>query len=158
MLLDTGRRKIVKGDGEPMQPDRHRRTRLLHRHGRHQGEREKFNTALRDCAARGRKCAHRYVLATQRPSYRHRPLLAAGPVRLPVGVPLRHRRQLRRGARQGRGSSWLHRRRRSPTNPAASACSALRASAFPAASRPPTSPTHDIRRIAARAAILRGRS
>ena len=31
-------------------------------------QREKFTNGLRDCSARGRKCARRYVLATQRPS------------------------------------------------------------------------------------------
>ena len=46
----------------------------------------------------------------------HRPV-HAGPVRLPVGVPLHHRLQLRCRARPGLGRRGLHRRRHRPAGP-----------------------------------------
>jgi DNA segregation ATPase FtsK/SpoIIIE, S-DNA-T family len=68
MLLDTGRRKIVKSDGEPMHLTVIDELAYYSATVGTKTEREKFNTSLRDCAARGRKCARRYVIATQRPS------------------------------------------------------------------------------------------
>ena len=68
MLLDTHRRKVVKGDGEPMHLTAIDELAYFSATVGTKPEREKFNTALRDCSARGRKCAYRYVLATQRPS------------------------------------------------------------------------------------------
>jgi S-DNA-T family DNA segregation ATPase FtsK/SpoIIIE len=68
MLLDTGRRKIVKGDGEPVHLTVIDELAYYSATVGTKAEREKFNTTLRDCCARGRKCARRYVLATQRPS------------------------------------------------------------------------------------------
>jgi DNA segregation ATPase FtsK/SpoIIIE, S-DNA-T family len=68
MLLDTGRRKIVKGDGEPVHLTVIDELAYFSATVGTKAERERFNTGLRDCAARGRKCAYRYVLATQRPS------------------------------------------------------------------------------------------
>jgi S-DNA-T family DNA segregation ATPase FtsK/SpoIIIE len=68
MLLDTGRRKIVKGDGEPMRITVIDELAYYTATVGTKAEREKFNTSLRDCSARGRKCARRYILATQRPS------------------------------------------------------------------------------------------
>jgi S-DNA-T family DNA segregation ATPase FtsK/SpoIIIE len=68
MLLDTGRRKIVKADGEPMRVTVIDELAYYSATVGTKPEREKFNNALRDCAARGRKCAYRYILATQRPS------------------------------------------------------------------------------------------
>jgi S-DNA-T family DNA segregation ATPase FtsK/SpoIIIE len=68
MLLDTGRRKIVKGDGEPIHLTVIDELAYYSATVGTKAEREKFNTTLRDCAARGRKCAYRYVIATQRPS------------------------------------------------------------------------------------------
>ena len=68
MLLDTGRRKIVKSDGEPMHLTVIDELAYYTATVGSKAEREKFTNALRDCSARGRKCARRYVLATQRPS------------------------------------------------------------------------------------------
>jgi S-DNA-T family DNA segregation ATPase FtsK/SpoIIIE len=68
MLLDTGRRKIVKGDGEPINLTVIDELAYYTATVGTKAEREKFNTTLRDCAARGRKCGYRYVIATQRPS------------------------------------------------------------------------------------------
>ena len=66
-LLDTGRRKIVKGDGVPMHLTVIDELAYFSATVGTKAEREKFNTTLRDCSARGRKAAHRYVIATQRP-------------------------------------------------------------------------------------------
>jgi DNA segregation ATPase FtsK/SpoIIIE, S-DNA-T family len=68
MLLGTGRRKIVKGDGEPVNLTVIDELAYYSATVGTKAEREKFNTTLRDCSARGRKCAYRYVIATQRPS------------------------------------------------------------------------------------------
>lgn len=68
MLLDTGRRKIVKGDPEGICLTAVDELAYYTATVGTKAEREKFNTTLRDCAARGRKCGYRYVLATQRPS------------------------------------------------------------------------------------------
>lgn len=68
MLLDTGRRKVSKGDGEPIHLTAIDELAYFSATVGTKAEREKFNTTLRDCAARGRKCARRYVIATQRPS------------------------------------------------------------------------------------------
>lgn len=68
MLLDTGRRKVSKGDGEPVHLTAIDELAYFSATVGTKAEREKFNTTLRDCAARGRKCARRYVIATQRPS------------------------------------------------------------------------------------------
>ena len=67
-LLDTGRRKIIKGDGVPMSLTAIDELAYFSATVGTKAEREKFNATLRDCAARGRKGAHRYVIATQRPS------------------------------------------------------------------------------------------
>ena len=68
MLLDTGRRKIVKGDGEPVHLTVIDELAYYTATVGTKAEREKFSTMLRDCSARGRKCGYRYILATQRPS------------------------------------------------------------------------------------------
>ena len=68
MLLDTGRRKIARGDGEPVNLTVIDELAYFSATVGTKAEREKFNTTLRDCSARGRKCAYRYVIATQRPS------------------------------------------------------------------------------------------
>ena len=74
-------------------------------------EREKFAALTRDLVARGRGHHHPGHPAAL-PSG-HRPV-HAGPVRLPVGVPLHHRLQLRRGTRPGLGQRGLHRCRDRP--------------------------------------------
>jgi S-DNA-T family DNA segregation ATPase FtsK/SpoIIIE len=68
MLLDTHRRKIVKSDGEPMHVTVIDELAYYSATVGTKPEREKFNTLLRDCSARGRKAAYRYIIATQRPS------------------------------------------------------------------------------------------
>jgi len=68
MLLDTGRRKIVKGDGEPVNLTVIDELAYYCATVGTKAERDKFNTTLRDCSARGRKCGYRYIVATQRPS------------------------------------------------------------------------------------------
>jgi S-DNA-T family DNA segregation ATPase FtsK/SpoIIIE len=69
MLLDTGRRKIVKGDPEPAHLVVIDELAYFSATVGSKPQREKFTSALRDGAARGRKAAVRYVIATQRPSY-----------------------------------------------------------------------------------------
>lgn len=68
-LLDTGRRKIAKGDGHDMHLVVIDELAYYSATVGTKAEREKFTVTLRDGAARGRKCAVRYVLATQRPSF-----------------------------------------------------------------------------------------
>jgi len=68
MLLATGRRKIVKGDGEPVHLTVIDELAYYSATVGTKAQREKFSSTLRDCSARGRKCARRYVIATQRPS------------------------------------------------------------------------------------------
>lgn len=68
MLLDTGRRKIIKSDGEPINLTVIDELAYFCATVGTKAERDKFNTTLRDCTARGRKCGYRYIVATQRPS------------------------------------------------------------------------------------------
>jgi S-DNA-T family DNA segregation ATPase FtsK/SpoIIIE len=68
MLLDTGRRKIVKGDPEGIRLTAVDELAYYTATVGTKQDREKFNTTLRGNAARGRKCGYRYILATQRPS------------------------------------------------------------------------------------------
>jgi DNA segregation ATPase FtsK/SpoIIIE, S-DNA-T family len=69
MLLDTGRRKIVRGDGADAHLIVIDELAYYTATVGTKAEREKFTVTLRDGAARGRKAAVRYVIATQRPSY-----------------------------------------------------------------------------------------
>ena len=139
MLLDTGRRKIVKGDGEPMHLTVIDELAYFSATVGTKAEREKFNITLRDCSARGRKCARRYVLATQRPSSD----IVPTSLRDLFGYRWAFRCAtddssdvvLGKGAANGYTAAADRRRH------AASACCSPRASAFPAASRPPTSMT-----------------
>jgi S-DNA-T family DNA segregation ATPase FtsK/SpoIIIE len=68
-LLSTRRRKIVKSDGIPVHLVVIDELAYFTATVGTKQERERFITALRDGAARGRKAAVRYVIATQRPSY-----------------------------------------------------------------------------------------
>jgi S-DNA-T family DNA segregation ATPase FtsK/SpoIIIE len=68
MLLETGRRKVVKSDGEPVHVTVIDELAYYSATVGTKAEREKFSNTLRDCSARGRKCAYRYIIATQRPS------------------------------------------------------------------------------------------
>ena len=80
-------------------------------------EREDFAALTRDLVARGRAGGrdHHPGHPAALPSG-HRPV-HAGPVRLPVGVPLHHRLLLRHRARAGLGRRRLHRRRHRPPGP-----------------------------------------
>jgi S-DNA-T family DNA segregation ATPase FtsK/SpoIIIE len=69
MLLDTGRRKIAQGDGHDVHLVVIDELAYYSATVGTKAQREKFTVALRDGAARGRKCAVRYVVATQRPSF-----------------------------------------------------------------------------------------
>jgi DNA segregation ATPase FtsK/SpoIIIE, S-DNA-T family len=69
VLLDTGRRKIVKGDGVPVHLVVIDELAYFSATVGTKAERDKFTSTLRDGSARGRKAAVRFVLATQRPSY-----------------------------------------------------------------------------------------
>ena len=91
MLLDTGRRKIVKGDGVPMHLTVIDELAYLLRDGRHQGRAGEVQHRAAGLRRPGPQV--RWPLRPRHPApvLRHRPVLAAGPVRLPVGVPLRHR-------------------------------------------------------------------
>lgn len=69
LLLDTGRRKVVKGMGLDAYLVVVDEFAYFSATVGTKAEREKFNTAARDVAARGRKCAVWLILATQRPSH-----------------------------------------------------------------------------------------
>ena len=79
--------------------------------------REEFSALVRDLVARGRAAGVIVILATQRPSHQVIDPSLAGPVRLPVGVPLHHRLLLRHRARPRLGRSGLHRRHHRPARP-----------------------------------------
>ncbi|HXT91744.1 MAG TPA: hypothetical protein VN714_21115, partial [Trebonia sp.] len=64
----AGRRKVIKADCLPMHVTVIDELAYYTATVGTKAEREKFNTTLRDCSARGRKCGYRYILATQRPS------------------------------------------------------------------------------------------
>jgi S-DNA-T family DNA segregation ATPase FtsK/SpoIIIE len=68
-LLDTGRRKVARGDGENVRLTVIDELAYFSATIGTKTQREKFTVTLRDCCARGRKTAYRYVLATQRPSH-----------------------------------------------------------------------------------------
>lgn len=69
VLLDTGRKKIVRADGVPVHLVVIDELAYFTATVGTKQQREKFIIALRDGVARGRKAAVRYVVATQRPSY-----------------------------------------------------------------------------------------
>lgn len=68
MLLDTRRRKISRGDGEPMHVTFVDELAYYSATVGTKAQKEKFSTCLRGCSARGRKCGYLYIIATQRPS------------------------------------------------------------------------------------------
>lgn len=68
MLLDTGRRKVVKGDPEGTHLTAVDELAYYTATVGTKAARDKFNTVLRGNVAIGRKCGYRYILATQRPS------------------------------------------------------------------------------------------
>ena len=80
-------------------------------------EQKEFNARNRDVVARGRAPGIIAIEATQRPSADIIPTVAAGPVRLPVGVPLLHRSQLRHHPGPRLGVQGLHRRGHRPPGP-----------------------------------------
>ena len=102
-LLDHKMRKITPRPGLAGLPGAHRRGGLLLRHRRHPAQQKEFNACNRDVVARGRAPGIIAVEATQRPSADIIPTVPAGPVRLPVGVPLLHRSLLRHDPRATAG-------------------------------------------------------
>ena len=139
-LLATGRRKITRDSGE------HIYLVVIDEYAYYSAtigskqEREAFGLLARDLIARGRAAGrdpHPGHPAALPPG--HRPV-HAGPVRLPVGVPVHHRLQLRRGARRRAGPPRATPPPASTRSPAASAGCCPRP-ACPAGSRPPTSKT-----------------
>ena len=97
-LLASGRRKITRDDGRAGLPGRHRRVRLLLGHRRAPRPSEPSSPPCprpRRPRPRRRRHPHPGHPAAIPPG--HRPI-PAGPVRLPVGVPLHHRRLLRRAS------------------------------------------------------------
>jgi S-DNA-T family DNA segregation ATPase FtsK/SpoIIIE len=69
MLLGTGRRKIARGDGHDVHLVVIDELAWYAATAGTRAEREKFTVTLRDGAARGRKAAVRFAVATQRPSF-----------------------------------------------------------------------------------------
>ncbi len=80
-------------------------------------QQNEFSACNRDVVARGRAPGIIPIEATQRPSADIMPDIAAGPVRLPVGVPLLHRRQLRHHPRSRHCQHRLHRHRHQRRHP-----------------------------------------
>ena len=153
-LLAAGLRKITRDDGEAGLPRRHRRIRLLLRHRRHQDPASRIRRAHpRPGRPRPRRRGHRHPGHPAALPPGHRPL-PAGPVRLPVGVPLHHRLLLRHRPRPRLGRRRLHRRQHRPPRPGRRPGCCPRP-ASPAGSRPPTSPTPTSPHLAAYAAQLR---
>ena len=116
-LLAAGRRKITRESGE------HVYLIVIDEYAYFSAtvgtkqDRENFAALTRDLVARGRAAGrdhHPGHPAALPPG--HRPV-HAGPVRLPVGVPVHHRLLLRRRARPGLGIRRLHRRRHRPARP-----------------------------------------
>ena len=138
-------------------PHRHRRVRLLLRHRRHQARPRGLRRADPRPGRprpRRRRDHHPGHPAALPPG--HRPV-HAGPVRLPVGVPVHHRLQLRCGPRRRAGPPRATPPPTSTPWPGASAgCCPKPAS--PAGSRPPTSTTTTSSYLAAYAAHLRDRA
>ena len=156
-LLATGRRKITREDGEPVYlilideyayfsatvGSKHR-PRELRRPDPRPGS----------PGPRGRRHHRPGHPAALPPG--HRPV-DAGPVLLPVGVPLHHRLLLRHRCSARAGPPKATPPPTSTRSPAASAGCYPRP-ACRAGSRPPTSPTTDIKYLAAYAARLRGQA
>ena len=121
-------------------PHRHRRVRLLLRHRRHQARaREVRRADPRPGSPRPRRRRDHHPGHPAALPPGHRPV-HAGPVRLPVGVPLHHRLILRCRARPGLGRRRLHRRRHRPPR-TRGRLAAVRDRHPRAGSRPPTSTT-----------------
>ena len=114
-LLADGRRKITRESGEPVYLIVIDEYAYFSATVGTKAEREKFAALTRDLVARGRAAGrHRHPGHPAALASGHRPI-HAGPVRLPVGIPLHHRLQLighRARARLGRGR--LHRRQHRP--------------------------------------------
>ena len=139
-LLDHQMRKMTPSPGLAGLPRPHRRGRLLLRHRRHPGPAERIQRLQprhRRPRPRPRHHPRRSHPAALR---RHHPHQPAGPVRLPVGLPLLHRSLLATPSSGTAGPTRDIRPPKSTPKPAASAGCAPK-TASPAASKPPTSPT-----------------
>ena len=113
-LLADGRRKITRDSGEPVYLIVIDEYAYFSATVGTKAEREKFASLTRDLVARGRAAGrHRHPGHPASLPSGHRPV-HAGPVRLPVGVPLHHRLQLRHRARSRLGLRRLHRRQHRP--------------------------------------------
>ena len=116
-LLAAGLRKITPGSGEPVYLvviDEYAYFSATVGTKQQQAE---FSALTRDLVARGRAAGVIVILATQRPSHQVIDPIPAGPVRLPVGLPLHHRLQLGHRARARLGRGRLHRRQHRPARP-----------------------------------------
>ena len=121
-------------------PDPDRRIRLLLRHRRHQARTgEVRRPHPRPGRPRPRRRGHRHPRHPAPLPPGHRPI-HAGPVLLPVGVPLHHRLLFRHRARARLGIGGLHRRRHRPPRPRRR-LAARRIRRPHGGSKPPTSPT-----------------
>ena len=155
-LLATGRRKITRESGEPVYLIVIDEYAYFSATVGTKTEREKFAAPHpRPGRPRPRRRGHRHPGHPAALPPGHRPV-HAGPVRLPVGVPLHHRLLLRHRARPGLGRPRATPPPTSTRSPAASAGCCPRP-ASPAGSRPPTSPTTTSTYLAAYAARLRGK-
>ncbi len=81
------------------------------------GQQKEFNACNRDIVARGRAPAHHPRRSHPPALRRHHPHVLAGPVRLPVGLPLLHRSILRHHPRPRLGQPGLQRHRDRPPGP-----------------------------------------
>ena len=113
-LVASGLRKITAASGEPVYLVIIDEYAYFSATVGKKPERDEFAALVRDLVARGRAAGVIVILATQRPSHQVIDPSLAGPVRLPVGVPLHHRLILRCRARPRLGRSGLHRRRHRP--------------------------------------------
>ena len=116
-LLDHSERKITADMGWPVYLVAVDEIAYYSATGGTRIQQKTFSALNRDIVARGRAPGVIAVEATQRPSRGHHPDIAAGSVRLPVGLPLLHRSQLRHHPRARVGVQGLHRRGHRPPGP-----------------------------------------
>ncbi len=132
-----GRRKIVAADGIPFLLVVIDELAYFSATVGTKKSQDEFINLTRDLVARGRAAGVIMVLATQRPVRGHRAHVAAGYLRLPVRVPLHHRRQPATSSWAPGGPNRATTPPTSPPNNAASAGCSPKA-AYPAGSKPPT--------------------
>jgi DNA segregation ATPase FtsK/SpoIIIE, S-DNA-T family len=155
-LLDTGRRKIVKGDGEPAYLVVFDEFAFFSATVGTKTEREKFTATCRDCVARGRACAVCIVLATQRPSHQ----IVDPALRDLFGYRWAFRCTTAASSDTILGQGWATNGYSAATiDPRSRGTGWLLAeSGIPRRVKAAWLDDDDVRRLAARAALLRGRS